>query len=116
MTHKHTARFWMYVNDGLVKLSIASGSSISFRYGGPHEEGYSYTEVTMRYRNGIVTKKSYTSACDCDGPLESWNTSQADINVRVYLDCFEPVPPEQVLKFERVSGHQRDHYAEAMGY
>lgn len=135
----HTARFWIYHGGverwdgyhihgydqhgyprghagGWVKLSLVNGESVEIVSGGPHDEGYSWTYRTYSYANGVVTCDSYTNGRDCDGPLESWSQSEADINSRADLEWDMGETPDRVLDFQRVSSRQRDHYAEAMGY
>jgi hypothetical protein len=110
----HTARFWFYINGGFVKLSIYHVQRLRHMTGGHDEEGYSFTEREFTYHNGVVTIHQYTSARDCDGPLETWVTRTSDINnIQLVKDgeC-----QRKTLGFTLQKSHQRDHYAEAMGY
>ena len=117
--HPVNARFWVFANDGWVRLSLGVGQYLTHTEGGPDEEGYSYTGTTWsRYghgREGFIELHAETNARDCDGPLDSYWESVCRVDALEDHPCFDdgvvPVPD-----WEKVSASQRDHFAEAMNY
>ena len=63
------ARFWVYVNDGPVKLTLRPGQSLEHSEGGPCEEGYSYEYTKWEYADDepVVYREWATDSRDCDG-------------------------------------------------
>jgi len=74
---------------------------MTFNWGGPHEEGYSYTEEAFWADGGKVYSNSSTKAMDCDGRLDSFR---------------EFVWDDVEKTWEDMGSSQRDHTAESMGY
>lgn len=114
------SRFVVYHNDQFTKLTIKPGERLRFSSGGPHEEGYSY-----RYEEFYYSKEEekvyctvYDQSLDCDGPYErTWvgyfyvNKEFFDKSVDEYgnLNRHRPI-------WVKENEHQRDVYAEMMGY
>lgn len=116
-TERHNVRFWVWLNDGWVKLTLRPGQELNWAHGGPHEEGWSYTGEVWHYdeEEGCVFSSVATNACDCDGRLDSYWQGVS----REYDDEFEDPDtgvPYRRLRFEKVSSGQRDYAAEAAGY
>ncbi len=108
------ARFWIYWNDGFVKITLAPGQEIALSYGGPCEEGYSYTTEVFRHVGDRVETESHQKARDCDGPMERhwYGECRMDRLDARDADEFGPARPD----WEEMHSDQRDYYAEAMNY
>ena len=99
-------------------------------YGGPTEEGYSYTGVAVypledeeQAAKGYYAFEQRTVSRDCDGKTESWKSGKVkllDKSKRRYLN-FAPGQKKgrftsKRLAYLDLSSKQRDYSAEAMGY
>lgn len=95
-------------NGGDVRLALKPGVPLEVHSGGPTEEGYSYCSHTYTWRpdEGLVYLSVYSSGSDCDGRLDHFVELVA--------------PAWQVMcgvhRWDELESHQRDYYAEAMGY
>ena len=92
-----------YVHGDNVKLKLRPGAEpLIHRYGGPHEEGFSYTEDRWWVsEEGKCFFSTTTRSRDCDGPMDSWAT-------------FSKMPKDDA--WEKEDRGQRDYFAEAAGY
>ena len=123
------ARFWTWVNDGWVKITLRPDQSLSHHTGGATDEGFSYTVETWSFDGQLVECETNTTARDCDGRLD--NTSiyvcpVADLRARdVYEESIgwsvEAGPEESnrgifAPEWKRRTAWQRDYEAEAAGY
>lgn len=118
-----TARFWAWVNDGPVKLSIQPGDRWTHCIGGPNEEGYSWTEESWEHLGDVVERVTYTQALDCDGRLDTEYTDECpigpeDLFHHPYGRRFDPEEPGQILfpNWQGKAASQRDYEAEKAGY
>jgi len=108
------ARFWVYENGADVQITLRPGQRVQFVTGGPTDEGFSWTETTLRFDGHTVRRETYTSSSDCDGPHEHWFVTTCnllDLRSHTYDGAEHRYP-----LWETVSASQRDHFAEAMGY
>lgn len=115
------ARFWVWECDGWVKLTLKPGQTLRYCYGGPHEEGYSYSEQEFEYdADEMVVISRYTNnSRDCDGPLDYRSESHCRIDELQAEppDTDDPYGPRPARpNWQKGESCQRDHYAEAMGY
>lgn len=121
---KKTLRFWVYANDSYVKLSLQEGESLRRSYGGPCEEGFSYTTESWKMVDGEIISEVYNSSSDCDGPHSYYNSSvwdgeetfipetyDGDSDSYVPMDGCPPMP-----KWTGTGSRQRDIFAEMAGY
>lgn len=102
-------RFWEYINDGLVRLTLRPGETINWTSGGPHDEGWSRTWGTLTCQeDGTIIRQMHTEGRDCDGPHSSdWvGVAIGTSRVSGYLR----------LEWETLNARQRDYFAESMGY
>lgn len=109
------ARFWDYVNDSWVKITLRPGQQLHHSYGGPTEEGYRWGTTSWEHEGDRVVEIDDIQSRDCDGrmdthgeyacPLEELNGRPSE---------FSPVG--RVPNWKRVSSRQRDYSAEAAGY
>lgn len=132
------ARFWIWHNDGWVKLTLRPGQKLEFTYGGEHEEGWSRTETTYEYDEeaGVVVCITATRSQDCDGPHSDYAKVYSPLHALKARSMFEEcgrwmwdefseqdvvIPSSSdygiyAPEWFRVESHQRDYYAESMGY
>lgn len=128
-----TARFWVWHDGGLVKLSIRPGECIQVGGGGPCDEGCHYWNKAWELEDGVLEERNYSYSRDCDGPLERHSEREADVHELVGTLAYyrngwsENTGPVETMathngrmiytpNWRKVSSGQRDHYAEAMGY
>lgn len=111
------ARFWTWGAKGLVKITLKPGQELHHHGGGPTDEGYSYTGVSLAYdtEHQCIVQEVATHSCDCDGPLDTYTAYRAELD---QLKAHESRTDHGVLfpVWERVTSRQRDYYAEQMGY
>ena len=107
--------FYIYWNDDYTKLTLTPGQEVALSYGGPCEEGYSYTAEVFRHAGDGVTCETHTQASDCDGPMEHHYEGFCRADRLALRPAYGD---EQLLlpEWGRVAASQRDIYAEAMGY
>jgi hypothetical protein len=115
---ERNARFWVFVNDGWVRLSLGVGQYLTHSVGGPDEEGFSYTHTRWaRYGHGreeFIEQSVATNARDCDGPLDTYWVGECRVDALEDHPSFDNAVP--VPNWEKVSASQRDHFAEVAGY
>ena len=124
MTQDATARFWAFINDSPVKISIRPGMVLLHASGGAHEEGYSMEWIRWEHDGDRVLCEFGTVGRDCDGPHETTSELQCplpDLRSRIIEleSCgFWPRPRSWLLfpAWEKISTSQRDYTAEAAGY
>ncbi len=127
------ARFWVYVNDNPVKLTLKPGQSLHYESGGDTDEGwcFEYTDwtYTVEADGPYVTREWCQEARDCDGRIDRTTTHGCPVDgLCVICDsaCIEEVveigPTEDDALFvaypmwNKLECSQRDRSAEAMGY
>lgn len=113
-----TARFWTWhrgeYDEGLVKIRLRPQQGMAIGGGGPTDEGWQVWGVGWEHVGSCVEMYCTRRGVDCDGPYEQWADYKCPIEDLDLLDG-EPGEPGFPM-WERVSGGQRDHNAEAMGY
>lgn len=103
------ARFWIWYGDSQVKITLAPGEEVSISYGGPTDEGYSYTYERYVHTGDVVECDIDIRASDCAGRLDRHASYECYLHeLRVYEDS-QP-------NWQRLSASQRDYAAEAAGY
>lgn len=119
------ARFWVWENDGWIKLTLKPGQTLRWVSGGSTDEGYSNDYHSWEYdtEEGVVIADYANESRDCDGRHSYHATSNCLIGD---LQALPPVTadPENYVDeipvprpdWRRGASSQRDHYAEAMGY
>lgn len=115
---KPNAKFWAYHKGDWVKLTLKPGQEIAVHSFFWTDEGSKEEYSTYCYDpdNDCIWSTYDSSERDCDGrhsyhsdvmcPLSELKASPAD------EQWGSPATPE----WRKVSAHQRDYYAEAMGY
>lgn len=110
-----TARFWIYWNGGLVKVSLRPGESFDLYRSEPTDEGYSAEFERYEFSGDSVTREIETAGRDCDGSHSTHMAQSARADklssvwnkyVAVRYPAWETDRPTRV----------HDQFAEAMGY
>ena len=105
------ARFWIWENDGWIKLTIRPSQTLKWWCGSDTEEGWSAHGCEWHLCGPHVYAYAWTDGVDCDGRL----SAQAEFVCPVSELLYEGDSPE-APNWERESASQRDYAAEAMGY
>lgn len=116
MQHQRNARFWAYVNDGFVKLTLTvARPSIEISTGGRHEEGWSRDYECWELSEQGVDRLHMSDGVDCDGRTSStWRTFCAFDRLASFAP-FDPADP-MLPDWQEIKSWQRDYSAEAAGY
>jgi hypothetical protein len=108
------ARFWHYVNGGLVKITIKPGQELSHSTSEQHDEGYSFQAASWRYDGAHVQRECTGGGKDCDGFISysydaicSVDKLHTDWNK--YSEVYYPT-------WQNTDARQYDQYAEMMNY
>jgi len=107
------ARFWEFVNNSPVKLTLRDGQSLHHTTWYRHEEGWTSHTYLWAYSNGCVILSEHSDGVDCDGRLERFSQDTC------WIEDLDQGGEYEGLRFPRwtpVSSIQRDYSAEAMGY
>jgi hypothetical protein len=107
------ARFWVFVNDGPVKLTLTDGQTLT--HGGfcRHEEGWSSWSTSWEYEHNIVIRVDETDGYDCDGRLSTHTKCGCcveDLHMGATMDG------TTYPAWLTIGSSQRDYTAEAAGY
>lgn len=106
------ARFWVWHNDGFVRLKLSPGQAVWFETGGPTDEGYHH-EYHYYLNEGDWVRYNYdTESRDCDGRLDTHQSFYCRVDRLDDIETDGPYVPHWV----RLEARQRDYSAEAMGY
>lgn len=123
------ARFWTWINDGWVKLTLRPGESLQWFTWNTHNEGWSSECVEWSLEDDVVTRTTETDGSDCDGRLSRSYIDECGIgelaSVPAMIQCefdeewdgwkidlSQPKRPD----WQKVRSGQRDYAAEAAGY
>lgn len=137
---KRNAKFWVWHNSGWVRLKLRPGQEIAVESRGFTDEGFKEEYNTYCYdpHEDCIWSKYTSHERDCDGrhshysdcvclvselellpASEWWKKPALTVAEGRYLfaDDWEYNYPNPARpNWEKVSSHQRDYYAEAMGY
>ena len=113
-------RFNYLMPDGRIEiLTMQPGETIERTFGGPDDEGYSRTWLTIKCADGRITVEEYTDGRDCDGRVTSharyW-CPFADLAAHRIEGCGEDLEGIPLPKWQHGKSEQRDYAAEAAGY
>jgi len=125
LVHQPNARFWVWENDGWIKLTLKPGQTLRWAKGGKCDEGFSidYNEYEYDADDGVVLSRFTNESQDCDGRHSYYGDAECPIS-ELQARPPEPADPEWGTEeipvprpeWRKVSASQRDYYAEAMGY
>lgn len=115
------ARFWIWWNQGWVKLTLTRRRPIiQLLMGRQTEEGYTQEYQVYRLMVDGVECETHVYSSDCDGPHEwHWEGRCAFDRLREPTDpdlIVDPEDPCDRPMWERTHVSQRDVYAEMAGY
>jgi hypothetical protein len=106
------AKFWAWVNDGQVRITLRPGQSLHWGKSWRHDEGWSSEGETWTHVGTAVERDAWTDGRDFEGrlstetrlfcPLERLHAREVD-------GLFLP-------DWQRIESSQRDYQAEAAGY
>ena len=107
-------RFWAWINNGKVKLTLYPDRNTYWRKAWRHEEGYSYEslEYTLDRSRGMIYLDSRQGGSDVDGPIDFIISLSSDTESIERLDGKN----ETVARFGVVKQRTYDHAAIAAGY
>jgi hypothetical protein len=109
------ARFWIYHRSGIVRIKINEGQTLCFSYGGPTDEGYSYTGEAYNFDGKTVAVEWRTDARDCDGRMTRTGSAYCNLD-RLSSGSEDYEARVRFPAWEHGETGQRDYSAEAAGY
>lgn len=123
------ARFWEWIHDGVVKITLKPGQQLRWGHGGPDDEGWSSECFQWELLDDVVLMEYDTDGRDCDGRMsthqEFWcqRENLMDRVARHYgldNDGRAIVTHENRVvmlpTWQKGGCSQRDYTAESMGY
>lgn len=125
MYPKLTARFWVFINGGWIKLSIPLNTTYTWRRSEETDEGYrvtchSWSHWPDNEEMEKVPEVEWEYSCrekDCDGICDRSGTLTCPVeDLRVVLALGIPNAPGLLPNWKTEESHYRDHAAEAAGY
>lgn len=114
---RHNVRFWKWVHNGWVKITLRPDQELHWEIGWRTDEGWHWEGHTWTYdaSRGVVCASMATEACDCDGRLDHyWDGESVE-----YDDEFvdqEDGQPYRRLRYRTSQRSQHDYAAAAAGY
>ena len=124
------ARFWTWINDGWVKLTLRPGSTLWWSHYTSHDEGWSSETVEWFLGDDVVTRTTETDGSDCDGRLSRSYVDECGIGELASVPAMKQceyseehwdgweIDPTRPMRpdWQKVRSGQRDYAAEAAGY
>jgi hypothetical protein len=123
------ARFWTWLNDGLVKLTLKPDQTLNWCLRGRHDEGWSVEYHQWEWDGQVLTEQYGTDGTDCDGRHSTHGESFAELDQLRSVPAYDwydfdfplpliklPVDGVFYPAWTRGKQSQRDYAAEAMGY
>ncbi len=110
-------RFWQFIHDGWVKLTLRPGQALTHQIFSRDEEGYSRTieQWALNDDADLCTNQSGGDGSDCDGRISRHWEGEFDLHTGRYVPAYR-APGLCRPEFEEVSTSRRDYTAELMGY
>ena len=106
------ARFWVWINDSPVKLTMIPGQAFSWFRRCPTEEGWSSELHTYEFDGSAVSRVLVYDGRDCDGRLTRSYRDVASVDslMMINVDCiYYPL-------WEDGTSEVYDEYAQAANY
>ena len=103
-----------WIDDSYETITINDDDILEFVTGGPTDEGYVRNETRYSMDKNIVYREFHSYSRDCDGPHEihsEWSCNQKD-----FYQKQDEGQTVFIGRWECLESHQRDYFAEAMGY
>jgi hypothetical protein len=108
---KQSIRFWVWHNNGLVRLTLERGNVAHVRGSRPTDEGYSAWSDSYTWAGDTVRCEFWRQSRDCDGLTES-----SGIVVWDTVSTYQADDGTLVAQWTEEESEYRDYAAEAMGY
>jgi len=115
MNKAPNARFWIFWNGGMVKLTLTHGQKLSLCAGGPDEEGWHAHRHKYEHCGSRVESTIFVEDRDCDGDhSEERHFFSKLCNLRANYEGYGSL----LLPIWERKGHARcrDQFAESMNY
>ena len=107
------ARFWIWENNGWIKLTLRPGQELTWTAFSTHDEGWSRYSTVWEYCGDVVECHQYVDGCDCDGRHSQDIVHTTPIDTLPHGNVFDlPVSPH----WTEGESSQYDQYAELAGY
>ena len=107
------ARFWIFVNDGPVQITLKPGQRLSWSEFHRHEEGWSSQSLSWEYDGRTITHEYDLDGADCDGRLSSGGVTICSLEDLLSGNELDGVT---FPRWEHADSFQRDYAAESAGY
>lgn len=111
-------RFWVWIHDGPVKLTLRPGQTLGHHRHSRTEEGWESETNIWENDGGRLLLESITDGRDCDGRLtRHWAGSATALAGNPDAGgATHEGKPIAYPTWEKLAASQRDEYAEAAGY
>ncbi len=109
------ARFWVWVCDGWVKLTLRPDQTLSHAMSAPTDEGWESKSTIWTHQGDRVSQYSERASRDCDGLCDSQCETSAPLSALAAIEGSEPDDPCRP-DWREIRSSQRDYSAEAAGY
>lgn len=105
------ARFWVWWNQGYVKLTLREGKRIDLSNSEATDEGYNYIAESYTIDGPMLNCEVAHGGSDCDGRIDNYREHEAPINELRYRCSIGECP-----EWQELGCSQRDQFAELAGY
>lgn len=111
-----TVRFWVWINDAPVKLTLREGGHLYHYKAASTDEGWRTEANVWIWAKGedTILHSTYSREVDCDGRMDHEHASRCPLDQLAAWDDGEDGVAYPL--WLELSSSQRDHSAEAMGY
>ena len=116
---QRNARFWAYLNGGLVKITLRPGQSLSWNNSRQTEEGWNTEFDSWEHIGDRIIRDCGSMGRDCDGRIEYYSTSECmltDLACGCEPYGIDDCADVRYPAWELTDDHCRDYAAEAAGY
>lgn len=114
------ARFWVYVNNGWVKITLEPGQVLSWARCAATEEGWESEQVEWVHQGWFVQRTWCDQGRDCDGLIEHHGEDMCPLgnlcDGEIDVEFWPEMSGERKPAWSGRARWQRDHAAEAAGY
>ena len=112
-------RFWEFVRDDWVKITLKPGQHLHHFTCYHNGEGWSREDHEWQYNieDGQLLNIEATDGWDCDGRMSTYQEHVAEINANgLVTKPWAPSPNGLAPVWRKAGSSQRDYQAEAAGY
>lgn len=110
------AKFFIFENDGFIKIKMRPKQRLSWDKYWPTEEGYGYRLLSYYFDEEFVEEENDSGGCDCDGKINHNNKHFCHLKSR--MSGLTENGERVLVPDWKKKGHTRvyDKYAQMMGY